>query len=389
MSSNVIDLNSNIIKTDSTQPPLKLERGQTIDNFKQKCYELCQQYLGGIWLNTTIDEVEVRRLSGGLTNQLYYCAINKTTGNTSGDDIPHEVVVRFYQEKHFSENERMSDTVIAVLISGNNLGPKLYGIFPGGQIQKYYQHKCFRLEQQKDPKLVDEVAKRLARIHTMDVPNNRSKNWLFDYFDSYYEKANQLYNIPALIDEYQCETLKQYDIKQELDWLKDMIIKSKSPIVFNHVDFRGSNIMITENDGLVLCDFEYSAYGYRGFDFGTIYLEWGTDPLLVYSNGITELAADTEFEPFIKSYFQEMVGIYGDKFATDPRNTVDAMLKEIKLFSLVAYMFIVIFTLQQTESVVNGNPYDKKYEMKEVTEKIYTTYHTLKRKYIQQNLLKF
>ncbi|XP_054157294.1 choline/ethanolamine kinase-like [Oppia nitens] len=282
----IVYIKYNIIKTDSTQPPLKLERGQTIDNFKQKCYELCQQYLGGIWLDTTIDEVEVRRLSGGLTNQLYYCAINKKTVNTSDDDIPHEVVVRFYQEKHFSENERMSDTVIAVLISGNNLGPKLYGIFPGGQIQKYYQHKCFRVEQQKDPKLVDEVAKRLARIHTMDV--------------------SQQFDLPALIDECQCETLKQYDIKQELDWLKGVIIKSKSPIVFNHVDFRGSNIMITENDGLILCDFEYSAYGYRGFDFGTIYVEWGRDMHLDYFSGITQLAADSDFKPFIKSYIQEM-----------------------------------------------------------------------------------
>ena len=71
------------VGTEEQKPPaidfskIKLERGTTPENIKSQCFQLCQQYLGGVWLNLTIDEVEVKRLSGGLTNQLYYCAINE------------------------------------------------------------------------------------------------------------------------------------------------------------------------------------------------------------------------------------------------------------------------------------------------------------------------
>ncbi|XP_054157292.1 choline kinase A2-like [Oppia nitens] len=390
MSDNNSDINDT--NNESNKPTLHLERGRNVDNYKEKCHQLCQQYLGGVWLDTTVEDMKIRRLSGGLTNQIYYCGIDEKL-STTGDGVPHEVVVLYYQDKHFKENERLSDTVISVMMSDNNLGPKLCGVFPGGQIQKFYKNKNFRVDQQNNPKLVNKLAKQLARVHALDVPINRSTDWMFDYFYGCYQKASQRFDLPALIDECQCETLKLYDIKQELDWLKDVITNSNIPVVFTHVDFRGSNIMITEDEDIVVCDFEYCGYGYRGYDFGTIFVEWGKDfEVLGYDYGkfIGQVSNNTNFRPFIESYFNEMVAIYGDKFAADPRNSVDAMLREAKLFSLIAYMFIIIYSLQLTESIVNGiTTYDKKHEMKEGTDKLYKIYHEVKSKYLEDNVFQF
>ena len=57
---------------------------------------------------------------------------------------PYEVAIRLYQGKHFNNadnetNKRLTDTIIALLVSQNELGPKIYGLFEGGQIQKYYK----------------------------------------------------------------------------------------------------------------------------------------------------------------------------------------------------------------------------------------------------------
>jgi hypothetical protein len=121
---------------------MEILRGETPKDIKQKCFNLCKDYLGGNWLKLSIDEIEVKRLSGGFTNQLYYCAISKPL-NPIGDEH-QEVAIRFYGEKHFNNldcegNERLTDVIIALLVSEYNLGPKIYGLFKTGQIQAYYK----------------------------------------------------------------------------------------------------------------------------------------------------------------------------------------------------------------------------------------------------------
>ena len=125
---------------------ITLQRGTTPQDIEQKCFDLCRNYLGGVWLKLTIDEVEVKRLSGGLTNQLYYCGINEDKRSDAKE--PQEVAIRLYEDKHFnnSENEtnkRLTDTIIALMVSQNGLGPKIYGLFESGQIMRYY--KVFQL----------------------------------------------------------------------------------------------------------------------------------------------------------------------------------------------------------------------------------------------------
>ena len=120
----------------------KLERGQTPENIEQICFDLCRDYLGDIWLNLTIDEVEVRRLSGGLTNQLYYCGIKGDKQLSNGKGVQH-VAIKLYQRKHFlrrgQTNDRLDDHIIASMVSQNGLGSKVYGIFEGGMIQQFYK----------------------------------------------------------------------------------------------------------------------------------------------------------------------------------------------------------------------------------------------------------
>jgi thiamine kinase-like enzyme len=55
--------------------------------------------------------------------------------------------------------------------------------------------------------------------------------------------------------------------------------KVNSPVVFSHNDLQEGNILIRpefecENDKLVLIDFEYCSYNYRGFDLANHFCEW-------------------------------------------------------------------------------------------------------------------
>ena len=131
---------------------IELIRGQTPTDIKEKCLKLCKDYLSGNWSEQTIDSIEVRRVTGGLVNQLYYCGITKPNTNA---EVPQEVAIRLYGEISFlgAEEGRIRDTVIALVFSQNKLGPQIYGLFEGGQIQRFYKvfYISFILYKTKEP----------------------------------------------------------------------------------------------------------------------------------------------------------------------------------------------------------------------------------------------
>ena len=221
----------------------------------------------------------------------------------------------------------------------------------------YKKHKNFRHEEHNDLKLVEEVSRKLARIHAMDVPLKRTGSLLFDFFDDTYRVGNESFDLKALIDESHSQTLKDYDVGQELEWVKKIILDLNPVQTFVHGDYRGANILITESDGIVICDFDLSSYGYRGFDFGTIFCElgrqWGQweDP--------HQFPNEQTFKVFINSYIEESVKLKGKQFIEDNRNSFENILKEIKVFTLVGYIWIVMFLLAKNESIIPGVPFDK------------------------------
>ena len=131
----------------------KTGAGQTPDDIKDKCLKLCQDYLSGVWLTQTIDNITVERLTGGMLNQLFYVSINSVTNDVNSHeeerDVPTEVAIKLTQKKPFleeSESEEkgrlLGELVVSLMVSENGLGPKIYGVFDGGVIQKYYR-VCF------------------------------------------------------------------------------------------------------------------------------------------------------------------------------------------------------------------------------------------------------
>jgi hypothetical protein len=115
------------------------QKGETPVDIRGKCLRLCQEHLGGVWLEQTIDTIQLRRISGGLTNQLYYCSVAQPSAEAV---VPEEVAIRLYGLKYINneeENERLTDVITALMVSDMGLGPKIYGIFEQGQIQAFYK----------------------------------------------------------------------------------------------------------------------------------------------------------------------------------------------------------------------------------------------------------
>jgi hypothetical protein len=193
----------------------------------------------------------------------------------------------------------------------------------------------------------------------MDVPIKKTGNWIADTFDAQYKEAQEHFDLDQLYKEAKCDVFLEHNLKDEIEWLKQTVLDVDSPVTFTHVDFRGSNIMITEpDDEIVVCDLEYSCYGFRGADFGTIFYEW--------NRGFTDwfkhipYADDQTLRPFVEAYIAESVRLLGKAFSDDPRNSVQHILREGKVFALVSVMFFMTMSLKATENIVDiGEPFDK------------------------------
>ena len=121
-------------------------RGETPEGIEERCLQLCKDYLSGNWLQQTVDTIQFRRIMG-FSNELYYCGIGEPS-HTAG--VPQEVAIKLYGKKWCNNlnsdgndritdmcSERLSDVVVALMVSESNLGPKVYGVFPEGQITHF------------------------------------------------------------------------------------------------------------------------------------------------------------------------------------------------------------------------------------------------------------
>ncbi|CAG2181008.1 unnamed protein product, partial [Oppiella nova] len=314
---------------------IELSNGPTPPDINSRCLQLCKDYLSGVWGQQTVDSIVVKRVMGGVVNQLYYCAIGRPVADSHG--VPQEVAIRLYGPKYDSfgdnetkTNERLNDVVTAVMASRSRLGPKIYGLFEGGEILAFYKHRPFGVKEQKDPKLRAQVFKNLAKWHAMEAPVKKFHS-MSQWLDGLFDCVDRYPNLTALMDEYEMQTFKTYDLELEKGWLKQLIESTGSPLVFGHNDFRSSNIMVlkdknnndisddTNGDELVVfCDFDGSGYGYRGLDFGSICYEWGrTFNDYKFLHVFPE---DKEIIPLIEMYITESVAIYGKTYAENPVN---------------------------------------------------------------------
>lgn len=78
-----------------------LVRGTTPKDIEERCLSLCQAYIGGTWSTAkSTEDVNVKRISGGLTNQLYHVQLKDSlprVANTIYLDEPTDVAIKLYQ----------------------------------------------------------------------------------------------------------------------------------------------------------------------------------------------------------------------------------------------------------------------------------------------------
>ncbi|KAL7878567.1 hypothetical protein AOLI_G00095410 [Acnodon oligacanthus] len=254
--------------------------GEVDRETKARAFAWCRDFLSGSWKSISEADFQISIVSGGLSNLLYKCSLPDHVKPVGVE--PSRVLLRIYGAILQGVDSLVSESVMFAILAERELGPRLYGIFPEGRLEQYLPSKRLHTEHLQDPTISAEIACKMARFHRMVMPFNKEPRWLFGTIDRYME---QIMNIKFVREAHikKFKKLMKYDLPAELASLRALLAATPSPVVFCHNDVQEGNILMLDgrdrnsSDKLMLIDFEYSSYNYRGFDFGNHFCEWVYD----------------------------------------------------------------------------------------------------------------
>ena len=87
--------------------------------------------------------------------------------------------------------------------------------------------------------------------------------------------------------------------------------------------------------GLLWLTMSFLRYGFRGMDMVNIVKEWGNDNAFFDRQNLYYPPEDSVLKHLLLYYYDESVRIYGQEFSDNPLNSVEHLIKELKVFWLV------------------------------------------------------
>jgi len=247
------------------------------------------------------EEAEVRPLTGGITNLLYLVS------NASG----RRVIVRLFGQGTELFVDRQRENVVFSELSRLGVGPTFYGLFENGRVEGYLPARALLPEEMHEAHIYPKVAAAVAKLHSMGslIQGLEGKGGycLWSKLLGFFDLARGI----SFADDGEKEEAKRLLLEQldlpemarQLDWLKQTVEEEASAAVMGtpasiafesvlcHNDLLSGNILLdlavdaliksdggdaakAQIEGIVLIDFEYAAYNYRGFDLANHFCEF-------------------------------------------------------------------------------------------------------------------
>ncbi|XP_028304338.1 choline/ethanolamine kinase [Gouania willdenowi] len=328
-------------------------RSEEVDReTRSRAFAWCRDFLSGSWRTLSEEDFQISIVSGGLSNLLYLCSLHQHVQCV--EEEPREVLLRIYGAILQGVDSLVSESVMFAILAERTLGPRLYGIFPEGRLEQYLSNTRMCTEQLSDPSISSEIATKMARFHEMVMPFNKEPKWLFETIDKYMDQVmNITFTRDAHLKKY--KKLMTLDLPAELESLRALLAATPSPVVFCHNDVQEGNILILDKtstsstERLMLIDFEYSSYNYRGFDFGNHFCEWMYD--YTYNKWPFYKATPDNYPTreqqllFIRSYLAEQ----RECSDVDQAQVEEAMIVEANRYALASHFLWGLWSIIQAK----------------------------------------
>uniref|UniRef100_A0A8C1WFR5 ethanolamine kinase n=1 Tax=Cyprinus carpio TaxID=7962 RepID=A0A8C1WFR5_CYPCA len=318
---------------------------------RRRAFSWCRDFLSGSWKAISENDFQIKIVSGGLSNLLYMCSLPEDVQPTGVE--PRRVLLRIYGAILQGVDSIVLESVMFAILAERELGPRLYGIFPEGRLEQYLPSDRLRTEQLGFPEISAEIASKMARFHGMEMPFNKEPKWLFGTIDRYMEQVKTIKFVrEAHIKKF--NKLIKYDLPVCQSLLCCTIMQHICPFTYEIIFCSSGNILMLDgrensSDKLMLIDFEYSSYNYRGFDFGNHFCEWiydyTYDQWPFYKAKVENYPNRQQQLHFIRHYLSERRGVA----PADQARIEEDMIIEANRFALASHFLWGLWSIIQAK----------------------------------------
>ncbi|XP_054131015.1 choline kinase alpha isoform X2 [Melozone crissalis] len=338
-------------------PPLEEESPPLDPRTRRRAYLWCKEFLPGAWRGLREEQLRISPIRGGLSNMLFQCSLPDTIEAVA--DEPRTVLLRLYGAiLQMGAEAMVLESVMFAILAERALGPKLYGIFPQGRLEEFIPSRKLNTEELSIPDISAEIAEKMARFHGMKMPFNKEPKWLFGTMEKY---LNQVMRIKFTRESQtrKLNKLLSYNLPQEMQNLRAMLEATSSPVVFCHNDCQEGNILLlegresSENQKLMLIDFEYSSYNYRGFDIGNHFCEWMYDysyeKYPFFKASVLKYPSKKQQLHFLSSYLSAFHDGFENLSDEEKSELEEVVLVEVNRFALASHFFWGLWSIIQAK----------------------------------------
>eukprot|EP01083_Nonionella_stella_P292431 994578_1 len=307
---------------------------------------------------------------------------------------PHQYLLRIYGG---STVNRKRELRYLLELQKHNIGPKVYGVFDNGRIEAFYADAVV-VDPLKGYSKINQVVQRLARIHKV-IPRQKDAAmienegvWpmLLEWFSVASRFTRQDFKGHG-VDQYKkYQELRWFSISRHLNWLElvlpsrhvvdskqnalnvmryhygsdvEQLIETRDDVrlefmarsfmyqrVLCHNDVYVGNVLeLKETGQVVLIDFEFTSFNYRGFDFGVMFSQCGRVQFKE-----TDLTGSAERKNVIAYYLKEFDEFEEDKYTKQEWNCLLTKFDTIALeFCMITAFFWGMWAVNQVMSEIS------------------------------------
>ncbi|CAG8449126.1 7280_t:CDS:2 [Diversispora eburnea] len=251
---------------------------------------------------TKESHIDIERVSGALTNFVFFITKKLQNGNLQK---VQKVVLRIYGNGVDQLFDREKELRCLEMLSIVEFGPQLLSTFSNGRFEQFLDSTTLNSDEIHFPEVSRQIAYRLRSLHNIVNIFPPKK----DTIPEVWINVDKWFPLIDKISYEQQIKLNLKDLDNEIRELKSMLSKLDSPIVFAHNDTQYGNILRLDDGSnqLVVVDFEYSGYNYRGFDLANHFCDhvmWGLWGI------IQSFQSDIDFDYF--AYGAERLQMFRD-----------------------------------------------------------------------------
>jgi len=314
--------------------------------------------------------------------------------------------------RKFGENEEIIDrgreNYIFTELAKKGLGPSYYGGDDKSRLEEYYDSRALKPSEVNNRLIRRGVAKSLAGLHQVQLDELDKTPMLLKVLEEgnllqiTEEKAKK--NIFSNVEKEWIQEVLSLTGDDEVNFLKEILPKKAESIVFSHNDLHAQNILLLDQtQKLVLIDYEYSSYNYRGYDIANFFneatIDYSVSEYPYYTLDVNKYPSDYDLIDFIKYYlfFFKFGGrvvdehaalndeVYLKNFVKEHgdlevfNNEIEEIFEEVRVCAMLSHYYWVLWSV-----VMSKNP-EVNFDYLNYAKKRYDVYQKLKQEYASQD----